>query len=149
MATVVPAEGIVLQGVLDATHAVSRDGLNRDAYGKFAAAQVKTAWGSQHQSRWALVDGGRLLASATQYNLAAVFEHRPVRVCGIGSIVAEPSRRDHASQLVERLLDQARRDGAVMALFFSDRTSCRKVLSRFRRRSRISRWRSHRVAAPR
>ena len=52
-------------------------------YAKFDAAQMKTAWGRHHQRLFALVDGDDVLASATQYDLAAVFEQRPVRVFGI------------------------------------------------------------------
>jgi hypothetical protein len=42
------------------------------------------------------------------------------RVCGIGSIFSEPPHRDgsYARSLVDRLLDQAARDGAAMALLF-------------------------------
>jgi hypothetical protein len=83
---------------------------------------MKTAWGRHHRRRFALVDGVDVLASATQYDLAAVLDQRPVRVCGIGSIISEPAHRDagHARELVDRLLDNAARDGAAMALLFSD-----------------------------
>jgi hypothetical protein len=83
---------------------------------------MKTAWGRRHQRRFALVDGADVLASATQYDLAAVLDQRPVRVCGIGSIFSEPTHRDggHARVLVDRLLGEAARDGAAMALLFSD-----------------------------
>jgi predicted acetyltransferase len=42
--------------------------------------------------------------------------------CGIGSIFSEPAHRDggHARELVDRLLGEAARDGAAMALLFSD-----------------------------
>ena len=122
VATVVPAEGVILERVLDATHSRWHDGLNREAYGRFNAAQVKTAWGRHHQRRFALVDGADVLASATLYDLAAVLDQRPVRVCGIGSIFSEPAHRSggHAQELVDRLLDEAVRDGAAMALLFSD-----------------------------
>jgi hypothetical protein len=42
------------------------------------------------------------------------------RVCGIGSIFSEPAHRDgsYARSLVDRLLDQAARDRAAMALLF-------------------------------
>jgi hypothetical protein len=121
MPTVIPVEGVILERVLAAMHLISPEGLSLQAYGKFDAAQMKTAWGRHHQRRFALVDGADVLASATQYDLAAVLDQRPVRVCGIGSIFSEPAHRDgHARSLVERLLDQAARDGAAMALLFSD-----------------------------
>jgi hypothetical protein len=120
--TVVPAEGVVLERVLDATYPVWNGGLSRQAYGKLNAAQMKTAWGRHHQRRFALVDGADVLASAAQYDLAAILDQRPVRVCGIGSIFRDPTHRrgDHAQELMQQLPDQAARDGAVMALLFSE-----------------------------
>src|SRR4029453_14706973 len=120
--TVVPAEGVILERVLDATHLVWHDRLNREAYGRFDAFQMKTAWRRHHQRRFALVDVADVLASAAQYDLAAVLDQRPVHVCGIGSIFSEPAHRSggHAEELVDQLLDQAARDGAVMALLFSE-----------------------------
>jgi GNAT superfamily N-acetyltransferase len=120
--TVVRAEGVVRERVLDATYPVWNGGLSRQAYGKLDAAQMKTAWGRHHQRRFALVDGADVLASAAQYDLAAILDQRPVRVCGIGSIFSEPAHRSggYAEQLVDRLLEQAARDGAVMALLFSE-----------------------------
>ena len=106
--TVVPAEGGILARVLDATYAVWNGGLSRQAYGTLDAAQMKTAWGRGHRRRFALVDGADVLASAAQYDLAAILDQRPVRVCGIGSIFSEPAHRSsgHAEDLVDRLLDQ-------------------------------------------
>jgi len=119
---VVPAEGVILERVLDATYPLSNGGLSRRAYATLDAAQNQTAWGRGHRRRFALMDGADVLASAAQYDLAAIFDQRPVRVCGIGSIFSEPAHRGsgHAEELVDRLLDQAARDGAVMALLFSD-----------------------------
>ena len=122
VATVVPAEGLILERVLDATHTIVSENLSREAYAKFDAALTKTAWGRHHRRRFALVDGTDVLASATQCDLAAVLDQRPVRVCGIGEMVTHPAARagGHARELVERLLTQAAHDGAVMALLFSD-----------------------------
>jgi GNAT superfamily N-acetyltransferase len=122
VATIVPAEGVILERVRDALHLISPEGLSRQAYAKFDTAQMKTTWGRLHQRPLALVDGADVLASATQYDLAAVLDQRPVRVCGIGSIFSAPAHRDggHARELVDRLLDEATRDGAVMALLFSE-----------------------------
>ena len=122
MAIVIPAEGAILERVLETAHSISPEGLSRQAYGKFDAAQMKTAWGRRHQRRLALVEGDHVLASAMQYDLAAVLDQRPVRVCGIGSIFSGPGDGDggRAQSLVERLLEQAAREGAAMALLFSD-----------------------------
>jgi GNAT superfamily N-acetyltransferase len=122
VATVVPAEGVILECVRDAVHLISPDGLSRPAFSKFDSAQMKTGWGRRHRRRLALVNGADVLASATQYDLAAVLDQRPLRVCGIGEICTQPSHRTSgcARELVDRLLDQAARDGAAMALLFSD-----------------------------
>jgi hypothetical protein len=100
-------------------HSISPEGLSRRAYSRFDTAQMRTAWGRHHQRRFALVDGADVLASATRYDLTAVLDQQPVRVCGIGSLFSE---RDggHAREFVDRLLDEAVRDGAVMALRFSE-----------------------------
>ena len=42
--TVVPAEGVILERVLDATYPLWNGGLSRQAYGTLDAAQMKTAW---------------------------------------------------------------------------------------------------------
>jgi GNAT superfamily N-acetyltransferase len=119
--TVVPAEGVLLERVLAAAHGVSPEGLSRDAYARFDAAQMKTAWGRRHRRRFALVDGSALLASATQYDVAAVFEREPVRVCGLGAIASEPAYREagYTRELLDRLIEQAARAGAAVALLFS------------------------------
>jgi GNAT superfamily N-acetyltransferase len=120
VATVVPAEGVILERVRDAMHLISPEGLSRQAYARFDAAQLKTVWGRRHQRRIALVDGAHVLASATQYDLAAVLDRRPVRVCGIGAIFSDPahSAADYTRELVEGLLDHAASDGAALALLF-------------------------------
>jgi hypothetical protein len=121
VATVVPAEGVILKRVLEAAHAISPEGLSREAYAKFAAAQMKTAWGRDHRRRFALVDGADVLASATHYELPGVLDKRPVRVCGIGEVFTLPAHGTSglARELVDQLLDKASRDGAMIALLFS------------------------------
>ena len=120
MTGVVPAEGVILERVLEAAHGVSPEGLTRGAYARFDAAQMKTEWGRRHRRRFALVDGPSVLAGATQYDLAAVLDQESVRVCGIGDVFSAPPDRDagHARELVDRLLDEAARAGAAMALLF-------------------------------
>ena len=122
VAIVIPAEGAILERVLDTAHSISSEGLSRHAYAQFDAAQTRTAWGRRHHRRRVLVEGGDVLASATQYDLVAILNQRPVRVCGIGEIVPQPSlpTSGPARELVDRLLEQAARDGAAMALLFSD-----------------------------
>ena len=75
--------------------------------------------GQPSQQRFALVEGNDILASAGAATLGSP-RRRPVRVCGIGSVFTEPSRRGqgHARRLVEELLDDAERQEAEVALLF-------------------------------
>ena len=114
VATVVPAEGVILEhsrgDALDLTRRAESASLR-----EIDIAQMKTTWGRRHQRRLALVDGVDVLASATQYDLTAYSINGRVRVCGIGTVLdpACASRRwSCAVELVGRLLDQAARDGA-------------------------------------
>jgi predicted N-acetyltransferase YhbS len=122
MSELIAVEGAVLDQVDGATFDIWHDGLTRAAYPRFYAAQIKTAWGSQHLRRWALVDGAELLASAKTYRFSATLEGRPIEIVGIGAVFTQPRHRGqgHARALVERLLDRAAADGADLALLFSE-----------------------------
>jgi predicted N-acetyltransferase YhbS len=117
------AEGPFLDLILDHTFPIWSEGLTREAYGRWNAAQLRTAWGRDHLHRFALVDEqGALLASAKRYRLDARLDGRDVRVSGIGAVFTptELRGRGHASRLIERLLEQERGEGAAMAALFSE-----------------------------
>jgi len=120
--TVVELEDVILDLAREAVHAFVPEGLSHDAYAKFDAAQRKTAWGRRHQRRFALADGADVLASATQYDLAAIVDQRPVRACGLGAILTLPGQGGNPSalELIDRLSSQAACEGAAVALLFSD-----------------------------
>lgn len=122
MADLVPAQGHILARILDASHEIWHDGLSRDRYGRFWEAQTRTAWGGAHLTWSALVDQGEILASAKEYALHGVLDGRPVRIVGIGAVFTQPSHRGrgHAQALIERLIARAARDGADLALLFSE-----------------------------
>ena len=132
MPIVIPAGGTILERVLETSHSIVAEGLSRHAYAQFDAAQMRTAWGRGHQRRLALVDASDVLASAMQYDLPAVLDQQPVRVCGIAQIFPPPTRPPGgpAGELVDRLVEQAARNGAAMALLFSD-TSDQQQLAGF------------------
>ena len=44
--SVVPASGELLERILDDTHAVWGEGLDRAAYGRYNLAQSRSPWGS-------------------------------------------------------------------------------------------------------
>jgi GNAT superfamily N-acetyltransferase len=108
--------------ILDQTHSLWSDGLNRLRYGQYNAAQMRTPWGSRHLTRLALVDGDRLLASAKRYDLVAVLDGREVKLVGIGAVFTPPALRGlgHGRHIVNAILESARSDGAGLALLFSE-----------------------------
>jgi GNAT superfamily N-acetyltransferase len=119
----VRAEGPLLDHILDHTYPIWNEGLTRAAYGKWNAAQMRTPWGRERLHRFALVDdAGHLLASAKRYRFDARLDGREVQMAGLGAVFTPPERRGrgYAGQVVERILEQERRDGVVMAGLFSE-----------------------------
>lgn len=121
MTRLVPAEGRLLDEILDASHDLWGEGLTRPAYGRYFAAQLRTRWGSRNLRRFALVRGEELLASVKQYDFTAILDGAPVRVAGIGAVFTQPAvrGRGHARELIERLLERAAQDGFDLSLLFS------------------------------
>jgi hypothetical protein len=118
----VPAEGRILDEILSESHAIWSDGLTREAYAKYNAAQMRTPWGSRHLRRFALVDGANVLASAKRYTFTARVDGKDVRAVGIGAVFT-PERqrgRGHARDIIDRLIADAAADGAAIAVLFSE-----------------------------
>ena len=118
----VPAEGRILDGILAESHAIWSDGLTREAYAKYNAAQMRTAWGARHLRRVALVDGTDVVASAKRYDFTARLDGDVVRAVGIGAVYT-PERqrgRGYARDIIDRLLTDASAEGAVLAVLFSE-----------------------------
>lgn len=119
----VPADGPVLEHILDESHDIWSDGLTRSAYGRYNLAQVRTPWGSRNLRRLALLDeSGRMLSSAKRYDLRAVLDGREIGVVGIGAVYTPAGQRGqgHARALIEAMLSDASNDGADLALLFSE-----------------------------
>lgn len=120
--TVVPAVGSVLQRVLDDTYPIWHDGLSRESYGKYWAAQLATPWGATHLDRVALQDGSHVVCSAKRYDLPFRIDGRHRRVLGIGAVFTAPVYRGQgaARELLSRLLDTAEAEGYEFAALFSE-----------------------------
>ena len=112
----------LLDQVLDESWPQWGDGLSRRAYGQYNAAQVRTPWGRTHLARVALVENGRLLASAKRYRFRVRLDGREVLAIGIGAVFTPLAarRRGHAARLVQQLCDEARADGCALAMLFSE-----------------------------
>ena len=108
--------------ILDESWPQWGDGLTRQAYGQWNAAQLRTSWGRSHLARVALVEGGRLLASAKRYRFRVRFDGVDMAAVGIGAVFTPPRERGrgHASRLIEGLCDEARADGCGLAVLFSE-----------------------------
>jgi hypothetical protein len=133
VSTVVRAEGAVLDRVLDETYPASHQGLGRAAFTTFDAALGKTVWARGHQRRYALIQGNDILASAQRYDLSGMLGEQALRICGIGAVWSHPAHGDvlHARVLVERLIDDARRDGADLAMVCGSPAPTMPVLDGF------------------
>jgi predicted N-acetyltransferase YhbS len=118
----VRADGPVLEQILDASYRLWGEGLTRRGYGQYNAAQLRTAWGRRNLARLALVENGRLLATAKRYDLAARTGGRTIRVLGIGAVFTPPDLRGRglARNLIDLMIADAARDGIHAALLFSE-----------------------------
>ena len=121
--TIVPAEGALLDEILDHTFPIWNEGLSRTAYAQWNHAQLRTPWGRRHLQRFASIDAeGRVLATAKQYRFDVRVGDRDGWMCGIGAVFTPPERRGsgYASTLVEELVVRAGREGASLAGLFSE-----------------------------
>src|SRR5688500_419043 len=117
----VVAEGALLDRIFDNTYPIWHEGLTRAAYGQWNLAQLKTAWGSRHLQRFALLDErGNLLASAKRYHHEIRLDGRDGWMAGIGAVCTPPEARGrgHASRLIEMLVERERAAGALLAGLF-------------------------------
>jgi GNAT superfamily N-acetyltransferase len=122
MPELVLAADDVLERVLDETFPLWGEGLSRRAYAQWNLGQMRTPWGSRHLRRFALVDGAGVLASAKRYDLIMRVDGAEVPTLGIGAVFTPPSARGrgHAASIVAALEQAAARDGARLALLFSE-----------------------------
>lgn len=119
--TVAPAVGPVLERVLDDTYPLWHEGLTRENYGRYWAAQLKMPWSAAHLDRVALQDGPHTVSSAKRYDLAFNIDGRIRRVLGIGAVFTAPAYRGRgaARELLTRLMERAEAEGYEFAALFS------------------------------
>src|ERR1051325_8044793 len=115
---VVIADDTLLERVLDQTYFVWHEGLSREAYSKWSRGQLRTPWGRANLQRFVLLDEGDApVASLKRYRYPVRIDGRTGWMCGIGAVFTAPERRGggHASRLVEHVVEQSQREGALLA----------------------------------
>jgi len=120
---IVPAESALLDEILDHTYTVWHEGLTRAAYGQWNAAQLRTPWGNRHLHRVALIgDEGTLLSTVKHYRYDIRLRGQEGWMWGLGAAYTPPAQRGrgYAGELIERLIRQARDEGALLAGLFSE-----------------------------
>jgi GNAT superfamily N-acetyltransferase len=120
---IIVAAGQILEEILDATFPLWNEGLTRQAYGRWNAAQLRTAWGADHLRRFALVDDcGRWVASAKRYMWPIRLDGADGTMCGFGAVFTRPEERGrgYGAMIIERLIEQSRIEGALLAGLFSE-----------------------------
>jgi predicted N-acetyltransferase YhbS len=119
---IVRATGALLDEIFDHTYPLWGDGLSRHAYAQWNHAQERTEWGRRHLMRVALVENGRLLATAKRYDLRLTLDGRVTPAVGIGAVFTPVALRGrgHARAIIESLMESARADGAELSLLFSE-----------------------------
>src|SRR5205809_7927705 len=90
----VPAEGPLLEEILDLTHLLWGEGLSRAAYARWNGAQLRTRWGREHLVRVALIDDeGRLPATAKRYRFDARIAGHEGCMSGVAAVSGPPGQR--------------------------------------------------------
>ena len=86
MSVIVPAEGIILDQILEKTGA--GHGLTPAALRKFNNALSQTSWGQTHQHHMALMDGSDVLACAQRYDFMGMLDQCPAPQGFLGHLIA-------------------------------------------------------------
>jgi len=119
----VVAEGAVLDEIIDATFPIWNEGLTRENYARWNSAQLKTDWGGKHLRRFALLDDrGQWIASAKRYLWPIRLDGRDGVMCGLGAVFTRPEARGqgYAGEIINRLVEASREQGAIAAGLFSE-----------------------------
>ena len=117
------AEGELLEEIIEATFPIWNESLSRSGYAQWNAAQMSTEWGSENLHRFALLDDrGRWVASAKRYRLPMRLDGADGTMCGFGAVFTRPEERGHgyAGEIIERLIERTRAEGASVAGLFSE-----------------------------
>jgi predicted N-acetyltransferase YhbS len=118
------ADDAQIETVLEGTHALWSDGLDRGAYLAFVRALRQTAWGRRGGYRFVVMpdEAGRILCAMKLYRFEARAGGRPITVGGVGALFTPPDRRGrgHAARLLERAHEEMAARGDAASLLHSE-----------------------------
>lgn len=113
-----------IERVLEETHALWSDGMDREDYVRFIRSLMSTAWArSGHYRFLAMVDpAGDLACAMKLYRLDARVEGRRCTLGGVGAVFTLPRhrRRGHAAALLEQAHAWMREGGDAASLLHSE-----------------------------
>jgi hypothetical protein len=119
----VVADAALRDRIQDETFPIWNEGLSRASYGRWNAAQMRTAWGRDRLHRLALVDGeGRWLATLKRYRFTARVDGIEAPAVGLGAVFTPPALRgrSYARRIIEETLAEEASRGAAIAILFSE-----------------------------
>ena len=127
----------------DVSH-LGRGARSRWHTARYNRAQLGTPWGATHLTRVALVDTGRLLATAKRYELSGRVDGQPVKMLGLGAVFTPESERGHghAGTLLRRVLDDAAAGGVRPGACCSRKSTRTTTNASASAGSPSTRWRS-------
>jgi predicted N-acetyltransferase YhbS len=105
------------------SHALWGAGLSLGDYGALWAEVAGTPWAIEHARFCVWLDEeGRVLSSLKLYRPLIGLQSEVRRGCVLGAIFTPRAerRRGHAARMVRRAVDDARREGACVAMLYSD-----------------------------
>src|SRR5262245_13922721 len=122
MTDLVVANADQVAEILSWTYPIWNEGLTAEGYARWNVVQSKSAWGATILRSMALIDGGRVVASAKLYCLDVRVDNARMRVLGIGAVFTPESQRGRgrAVQLIDRMMADAERQGYKAAVLFSE-----------------------------
>lgn len=94
-----------IEAILDGTHALWSDGLERPAYGAYVRALRETAWGRAGGYRFLALrdEGGRVVSAMKLYRFEARAGDHRITIGGVGALFTPPADRGrgHAARLLD------------------------------------------------
>jgi predicted N-acetyltransferase YhbS len=118
------ADDAQIEEVLERTHALWSDGLDRSAYKAYVRSLKDTPWGRSGAYRFVVLRDpeGRVASAMKLYRFAARAGGRRITVGGVGALYTPPEQRGrgHAARLLELVHEAMAARGDAASLLYSE-----------------------------